>query len=50
MFDRRIFLLIEEKTLGGNVMRESGQVKGGATHIAFTSQPEGYQIELIQAN
>ncbi|WP_415231136.1 lactoylglutathione lyase [Psychromonas sp.] len=38
------------KTAGGNVTREPGQVKGGSTHIAFISDPDGYQIELIQAN
>lgn len=38
------------KTLGGNVTREPGQVKGGSTHIAFINDPDGYQIELIQAN
>lgn len=36
------------KTLGGNVTREPGPVKGGDTHIAFITDPNGYQIELIQ--
>lgn len=36
------------KTLGGNVTREPGPVKGGTTNIAFISDPDGYQIELIQ--
>ncbi|WOT04447.1 lactoylglutathione lyase [Shewanella youngdeokensis] len=36
------------KTLGGNVTREAGPVKGGNTHIAFITDPDGYQIELIQ--
>lgn len=36
------------KTLGGNITREPGPVKGGATHIAFITDPDGYQIELIQ--
>ena len=38
------------KALGGKVTREPGPVKGGSTHIAFISDPDGYQIELIQAN
>jgi len=38
------------KALGGNVTREAGPVKGGSTHIAFVSDPDGYQIELIQTN
>lgn len=33
---------------GGNVTREPGPVKGGATVIAFVQDPDGYKIELIQ--
>lgn len=36
------------KALGGNVTREAGPVKGGSTHIAFITDPDNYQIELIQ--
>ena len=36
------------KALGGNVTREPGPVKGGQTHIAFITDPDRYQIELIQ--
>lgn len=36
------------KTAGGNVTREAGPVKGGATVIAFVTDPDGYNIELIQ--
>lgn len=36
------------KALGGNVTREAGLVKGGDTHIAFVTDPDSYQIELIQ--
>ncbi|XNH04110.1 lactoylglutathione lyase [Vibrio cyclitrophicus] len=36
------------KSLGGNVTREANPVKGGSTHIAFITDPDGYQIELIQ--
>ncbi|MDB1124034.1 lactoylglutathione lyase [Vibrio algarum] len=36
------------KVLGGNVTRQPGPVKGGDTHIAFITDPDGYQIELIQ--
>ena len=38
------------KALGGNVTREAGPVKGGETHIAFITDPDGYQIELIQVS
>ncbi|PMH39389.1 lactoylglutathione lyase [Vibrio sp. 10N.286.49.B3] len=37
------------KAAGGNVTREAGPVKGGSTHIAFVKDPDGYMIELIQA-
>jgi len=30
------------------VTREAGPVKGGSTRIAFITDPDGYQIELIQ--
>lgn len=36
------------KTVGGNVTREPGPVKGGTTEIAFVKDPDGYMIELIQ--
>lgn len=36
------------KAAGGNVTREPGPVKGGTTHIAFVTDPDGYKIELIQ--
>lgn len=36
------------KALGGKVTREPGPVKGGQTHIAFITDPDSYQIELIQ--
>ncbi|MCW8328361.1 lactoylglutathione lyase [Photobacterium sp. SDRW27] len=38
------------KAAGGNVTREPGPVKGGSTHIAFVTDPDGYKIELIQRN
>ena len=34
--------------LGGAVTREAGPVKGGATVIAFITDPDGYKIELIE--
>ena len=34
--------------LGGAITREAGAVKGGATVIAFITDPDGYKIELIQ--
>ncbi|MEK0429028.1 MAG: hypothetical protein RL001_1555 [Pseudomonadota bacterium] len=36
------------KAAGGNVTRDAGPVKGGATVIAFVQDPDGYKIELIQ--
>ncbi len=36
------------RAAGGNVTREPGPVKGGATVIAFVTDPDGYKIELIQ--
>ena len=34
--------------LGGAVTREAGPVQGGATVIAFITDPDGYKIELLQ--
>ena len=34
--------------LGGAITREPGPVKGGATVIAFITDPDGYKIELIE--
>jgi lactoylglutathione lyase len=39
----------EVKANGGNVTREAGPVKGGATVIAFVQDPDGYKIELIES-
>ncbi|NKC10902.1 MAG: lactoylglutathione lyase [Gammaproteobacteria bacterium] len=36
------------RAAGGNVTREPGPVKGGATIIAFVEDPTGYKIELIE--
>ncbi len=36
------------KAAGGNVTREAGPVAGGATVIAFVTDPDGYKVELIQ--
>ncbi|KLV03171.1 lactoylglutathione lyase [Photobacterium aquae] len=38
------------KSVGGNITREPGPMKGGDTHIAFVKDPDGYQIELIQVS
>jgi len=35
------------KSLGGEITREAGPVKGGRTVIAFVKDPDGYMIELI---
>ena len=34
--------------LGDAVTREAGPVQGGATVIAFITDPDGYKIELIE--
>ena len=36
------------RAAGGQVTRDAGPVKGGATVIAFVTDPDGYKIELIQ--
>jgi lactoylglutathione lyase len=36
------------KRRGGKVIREAGPMKHGTTVIAFLTDPEGYQIELIE--
>ncbi|MFC0253843.1 lactoylglutathione lyase [Massilia consociata] len=36
------------RTLGGNITREPGPVKGGSTVIAFITDPDGYKVELIE--
>jgi lactoylglutathione lyase len=36
------------RAAGGNVTREAGPVQGGATVIAFVTDPDGYKIELIE--
>ena len=36
------------RAAGGQVTREAGPVKGGATVIAFVQDPDGYKIELIE--
>lgn len=35
---------------GGTIVREPGPMKHGKTIIAFIADPDGYKIELIQAN
>ncbi len=36
------------RAAGGKVAREAGPVQGGATVIAFVTDPDGYKIELIE--
>lgn len=36
------------RAIGGNITREPGPVKGGASIIAFVKDPDGYTFELIQ--
>lgn len=40
----------EIKQKGGIVTREAGPMKHSQTVIAFVKDPDGYMIELIQAN
>lgn len=35
---------------GGRVVREAGPMKHSTTVIAFIEDPDGYKVELIQAN
>lgn len=35
------------KKLGGNIIREAGPMNAGSTIIAFVTDPDGYEIELI---
>jgi lactoylglutathione lyase len=37
------------RSAGGTVTREPGPVKGGTSVIAFVQDPDGYKIELIEA-
>lgn len=37
------------KIKGGHVVREPGPMKHGTTVIAFVEDPDGYKIELIEA-
>ncbi|GAB2212660.1 hypothetical protein Droror1_Dr00020639 [Drosera rotundifolia] len=44
-----VYKLVEKvRSLGGNVSREPGPVKGGNSIIAFVKDPDGYAFELIQ--
>ncbi|KAL9269840.1 Lactoylglutathione lyase GLX1-like protein [Drosera capensis] len=44
-----VYKLVEKvRSLGGNVSREPGAVKGGNSIIAFVKDPDGYAFELIQ--
>lgn len=38
------------KQKGGRVVREAGPMKHSTTVIAFIEDPDGYKVELIQAN
>jgi len=35
------------KAAGGEISREAGPMKGGATVLAFIKDPDGYAIELL---
>ncbi len=37
----------EIRARGGNILREAGPMNAGTTIIAFATDPDGYQIELI---
>ena len=36
------------RAAGGNIIREPGPMNAGTTLIAFVSDPDGYEIELLQ--
>lgn len=37
----------EIKNRGGNILRDAGPMNAGTTVIAFVTDPDGYEIELI---
>jgi len=37
------------KKQGGKILREAGPMNAGTTIIAFVEDPDGYQIELLNA-
>ena len=37
----------EIKSRGGNLLRDAGPMNAGSTVIAFVTDPDGYEIELI---
>jgi len=37
------------RTAGGKIIREPGPMNAGDTLLAFVSDPDGYEIELLQA-
>jgi lactoylglutathione lyase len=37
----------EIRKLGGDIIREAGPMKGGATVLAFVEDPDGYKVELL---
>lgn len=37
----------EIRARGGNIVREAGPMKAGATVLAFVEDPDGYKIELL---
>ena len=37
----------EIKKRGGNILRDAGPMNAGTTIIAFVTDPDGYEIELI---
>ena len=37
----------EIRSRGGNILRDAGPMNAGSTVIAFVTDPDGYEIELI---
>ncbi len=37
------------RTAGGRIIREPGPMNAGSTLLAFVADPDGYEIELLQA-
>ena len=38
----------EIKNQGGNILRDAGPMNAGTTIIAFITDPDGYEIELLE--
>ncbi len=45
-----VYLAAEKiRAAGGNIIREPGPMNAGTTLLSFVADPDGYEIELLQA-